>query len=1025
MSAVTNTLREICTAYLLETKWLLVPSQRVGHQWIERLVRNGTPAVNLRPTTVIRFALDLVGSELAKEGLTYADRDVGSLIIDAAWGRLPADGYLGRLRPSTELSSIVFESLMALRLSGAKPGKLDGSQIESAAKAKDIQSLFHAYEDFLKNHRLVDRADILRRAIARLRGNVRSLDDRALILEPEGFRAGGMEREFLDSIPSRRRMTIAHPLTKADAECSDIDLLAHIGKKATGDVPQPRHDQSVLFFRAIGEINEVREVLRRCLGDSKRLDDVEILHTDADTYIPLIFATARRYFSDQGRPEGIPVTFAEGIPISLSRPGRALIAWLRWIEEDHSQRLFVDMIGEGLLQFEDDDDLSYSYLAQILRPIAIGVGANNYLRKINEQLESLEKTRFGMFDVNEDNEGEAAAHGRRARWLKLMRSLLKRLLPLSKAVTSESGRSVLDAAEQFLSKCARSVSELDKHALQFLNEQIKSRKELLERLHIKVDLRKWLAMLPLQSRVLGSRPRPGYLHVAHIGSGGQSGRHNTFVVGLDDARFPGAALQDPILLDSERSQLSKDLSTSGTRLHLKLEEFANTLSRLRGHLTLSWPCVNLTDDRERFASSTLLAAYRLVSGRSDADLETLNREVGQPCSFAPISAEMALDESERWLWRLSHPDVRGTGQQALVEGCYPHLARGSLAMQQRAAGFNQFNGYVRQAGMDINPFSAEGMVVSASALETAGRCPLAFFFRKVLKLTPPEELDVDLDRWINPWQFGLLLHDTFREFMSEVRELGRPPEFERDQNRLAQILDEAVQKWRNKVPPPNENAFRMQQAQLIRTARIFLEAEEEYCRTVQPRFLEVAVGLPPVAGGTPLDRGEPTTLDLESNRSIHALGQVDRVDELGPGRYSILDYKVGSGYGYDRVKPFRQGRRVQSILYLRMIETIMREKLDPSARVEQFGYFFPGVRAHGLRIHWDAAVLAPGLAILDRLCSTIAAGAFVATNNKDDCSYCDYRTICRDVDRVTAQSKVLLERDDLIPLKAFQELRRG
>ena len=1025
MSHETRTLGAVCAANLLETKWLLIPSQRVGHQWIETLVRNGQPAVNLRPTTVIRLALDLIGSELAHEGLTYADRSVGSLIVDAAWSRLSPSGYLGRLRPSTELSCIVYDSLMALRLTGAEAAKLDGSQLESAAKTRDIQILMRSYEQFLKIHRLVDRADVLRRAIARLRDDARLLDDQTLILETRGFRAGGLEREFLDSAPSSCRIEIVHPLDKGDSELSDIVLLNQIGKKTMGAAPHPKLDQSVRFFRAVGEINEVREVLRRCLGGAIRLDDAEIIHTDADTYIPLIYATARRYFSDPARPDGIPITFAEGVPVSLSRPGRALVAWLRWIEEDHSQRLFVDMIGEGLLNFGEDEDLSFSYLVQIFRPIAIGIGADNYLPKLNEQIKALKRTQPGLFDVDADSANNVAAHNRRLKWLESIRRLLKRLLPLSRAVTSKSGSSALDAAERFLSKCVRSVSELDQHASQFLAEQIKARQQWFERLHIGVDLCKWLAGMPLQSRVLGSRPRPGHLHVAHISSGGQSGRKNTFVVGLDDGRFPGASLQDPILLDRERARLSPELATSGARLHLKLEEFAGTLSRLRGNLTLSWPCVNLTDDRELFASFAVLEAYRLVNGRSDADLDDLNRAVGPRCSFAPAANEMSLDESDRWLWQLSRTGPRGADQIEHVERRYPHLARGGNAMKQRAEGFGPYNGFVPQAGKEIDPFSADGLVVSASALETAGRCPLAFFFRNVLKLSRPDELEIDLDRWINPAQFGLLLHDTFRRFMTETRDAGRSPEFERDQMRLAEILNEGVQHWRNRVPPPNENAFRMQQAQLIRTARIFLEVEEDFCRANQPKYFEVALGLPRVEGGTPLDNASPTSVTMDGGKSIQARGQIDRIDERGAGGFSIWDYKSGSAYGYDRVDPFRQGRRVQSVLYLRMIEKVLRERLDPSASVEQFGYFFPGVRAHGLRIQWDAAALAPGVTILNQLCSTIAAGAFVATDDKKDCFFCDYRPICRDIDCVTAQSKVLLERNDLIPLQPIRELRRG
>src|SRR5687768_5542984 len=108
MNHETPRLNEVCERNRLPTKWLLAPSHRVGHQWVERLVRSGHSVVNLHATTVLRFALELVGSDLAKDGLTLAGRSLGSLVVDAAWDQLNPGGYFGRLEQSSELSLAVF-----------------------------------------------------------------------------------------------------------------------------------------------------------------------------------------------------------------------------------------------------------------------------------------------------------------------------------------------------------------------------------------------------------------------------------------------------------------------------------------------------------------------------------------------------------------------------------------------------------------------------------------------------------------------------------------------------------------------------------------------------------------------------------------------------------------------------------------------------------------------------------------------------------------------------------------------------
>ena len=66
------------------------------------------------------------------------------------------------------------------------------------------------------------------------------------------------------------------------------------------------------------------------------------------------------------------------------------------------------------------------------------------------------------------------------------------------------------------------------------------------------------------------------------------------------------------------------------------------------------------------------------------------------------------------------------------------------------------------------PLLAYGPVLSARRLETVGCCPLRYFFRYVLDISPPEELMVDLTRWLDPVEFGNLLHEVFYRFMSEL-----------------------------------------------------------------------------------------------------------------------------------------------------------------------------------------------------------------------------------------------------------------
>src|SRR5574340_93465 len=109
MNRLSDNIGKVCRQSLLVEKWLIAASLRVGHQWVDAVVRSGQPAVNVRINTVKGFALDLAAPEM-----------------DAKM-----------LRPDA---------------------------FEVAAKAKDVGRLLQEYLKQLDTLRLVDYASVLRMA---------------------------------------------------------------------------------------------------------------------------------------------------------------------------------------------------------------------------------------------------------------------------------------------------------------------------------------------------------------------------------------------------------------------------------------------------------------------------------------------------------------------------------------------------------------------------------------------------------------------------------------------------------------------------------------------------------------------------------------------------------------------------------------------------------------------------------------------------------------------------------------------
>ena len=844
-----------------------------------------------------------------------------------------------------------------------------------------------------------------------LKSDPESLDGETLILVPEDLAEDlrRMEKDFLGHIPQEQRISL--PVDQAGTPTA--------------------------IFRAVGEVNEVREVLRRCLEAGIPFDEVEILHTDGTTYLPLIYETACR-LTDDDNGEAIPATFAEGIPARYGRPARALLGWLSWVRGGYPQSILTRMIQDGLLRIHETerDGLSFSDLGGLLRSVPIGSGRGRYLSKIDGAMAAAERRRAeGRLseDEGEDTGDEAARLARRIQGLGAIRRLVLGLLSHApeKAVTQRD--LLLETARAFLERHARHTNRFDEYVRVRLSERIGELADCLgEEDADGLDMWKWLTDLCLSAPVRGEGPRPGRLYVAPVYGGGHSGRKHTFIVGLDDSRFPGAGLQDPLLLDGERKRVSDDLPTATTRLAGTVQGFARLLARLRGEVTLSYCCRSLEDDRDLFPSPVVLAAFRILSGDREGDQDDLARWLPDPASFAPDRLDRCLDLTESWVWWMC------AGQeieepQAVIARSFPHLGRGFAALKARASDeFTEYDGHVPEAGLDLDPSRPGGPILSASALEKMGSCPLEYFFMYGLGIRPPDEIRVDPRIWLEPAERGGLLHAAFRRFMSRLREQGLLPDLARHEGILSEILEEEIDRWKDLKPAPNRSVLEREVTELRQASRIFLQEEEEFCKQSTPFCFEASVGLLPEGEGTPLDTLEPVELKLGGNRVIRVRGRIDRVDEVpesGGTRFSLWDYKTGGTWKYRKETtgktgdPFRQGRLVQNALYLHMAEARLKETVAPSAAAVRFGYFFPTFREHGERIQWEAAELRNGTQVMGLLCEMIASGAFPFTDDPGDVRFSDYRDAFGEEEAAVEETKRKIGNKENEALEPFRRLR--
>ncbi|UCF30959.1 MAG: hypothetical protein JSV26_00550 [bacterium] len=352
-----SNLAGICRHHLLAEKWLIAPNLRVGHQWIEQVARSGQPAVNLRVTTVLGLALQFLSS--AGREVTLLPGQAHEFMVDRLWDGLKdkqKDPYLATIQVTPGFLSRLSFTISDLRMAGVTAGQMDAGHFEVGAKGLEVAALYGAYCRQLDALDIYDSARVLEEA-ARLDG----LAGDSVALVPDFIHLQGLEGRFASSLPGEK-------LLKVPGETA-VDLSAVVGGG---------RGLTVSFATALGETAEVRNIFRRCLSRGIPLDQVEVLYTDQESYLPLLFEEsvrlARDHVTDVSDP---PVTFADGIPTRFTRPGRALMAWVDWIREGFPQPVLLTMVRNGLLV--TDGNIPAARMARLLRNLPVGRGRNRFL----------------------------------------------------------------------------------------------------------------------------------------------------------------------------------------------------------------------------------------------------------------------------------------------------------------------------------------------------------------------------------------------------------------------------------------------------------------------------------------------------------------------------------------------------------------------------------------------------------------------------------------------------------------------
>jgi ATP-dependent helicase/nuclease subunit B len=982
---------------------VFVPSYAVGRTLGDRLVLDGTDWANFRFVMPLEIALRMGAPFLVERGIDPSEEGLGPALMMRLLMGLPAGtDYFRPLADQPQLAMALWSTVRELRLAGVRAAGLPAGAFASREKHAELCALLGAYEAFLAETSRADRAMVFEEALAH--ADWCPIQPQDCWTEMPGVIWSPLERRLLDVIPGER-MAPAGDVVPGVARPRRLSAaVVEPPPVAAAAVPAAR----LTFFQAGGAEAEVEEVFRRVLASGRPLDRVEIACASigGGSTTSLIWEKALRY--------GWPVKLATGIPATLTRPGRALVGFADWIEDEFSAGLLRRLLQSGDITLGADTALTPGRAARLLVQAQAAWGRETYRLALGRYATS-SRQRADRDDIPADEARWLVTRAADADALRTWLDGVIGAVPVPDGDGRVALHDVVAGARAFLAASGARASALDHAAATRLDLALGELEALGE---FRCPMRQALRFVRerVESLSVGAdRPRPGHLHVSTIGEAGLSGRPAIFVVGLEEGRVFVSGLEDPILLDAERERVHPDLRRSGDVLdeavYAVLGRLLSMAARPDVEMCLSFSCRDLRQFRDSHASWVMLHLYRAAAGDRRKSYRDLREHLGAPVSCVPAADDDALGAGRWWLRGVVTAGERA-GRAAVLHH-FPLLAAGVRADEgRRSVRFTEFDGYVPEAGRVLDPCAAD-VVVSPTQLEEAAQCAFRHFLRRGLRINAIETGERDRDVWLNPLIRGSLLHDLYAALLRRCRDLERMPTLAEDRDWLRTRGEATLAGVDREMPAPSLEVRDRETRDFLADLDLFLEAEVDVAATRTPVALEVGFGRARAGDAEPLSMDTPVRLRV-GGLTFRVAGRVDRIDRLADGRFEILDYKTGGYWAADWMGTFAGGRRLQHALYGLAAAELLKP-LTKAPRIAGAQYYFSSAKGRLERkIIPASSVVAVGQVLAD-LREVITGGLFVHAADARDCKFCDYGAACG----AAAQSQAAAKQNDarLVPAR--------
>ncbi|MCZ2150463.1 MAG: PD-(D/E)XK nuclease family protein [Bryobacterales bacterium] len=984
--------------------------------------------------TTAQLTANLAASAMAERGLAPLNALGAEALAARAAYRVRTEGRLQYFSPvagSPGFARALARTLRDLRLEGIASMRLAAG----GAAARDLSALHEAYEELLAQTRLADFPALLEMAVSEGAAGLHPLRGLPLLLLDVPVHSA-LAAEFIGALAAKTWQTLALVLDGDEGSVERLRavlgveaeraaeggedslhrLRAHLFAPAAPE--QAAADGTLDFFSAAGEGLECIEMARRMhqlAEEGLAFDEMAIALRGPERYQPLLEEALNR--------AGIPFYFTRG-SVRPDPAGRAFLALLACAAEEFPATRFAEYLslgqtpameapkamaaGKAAWMGTEDELLSREeYIPgvieeqeaaspatpaaweQLIVDAAVVGGKERWERRLRG-LES--EFRLRLSKLEDEDEAEA---GHLERQLELLGNLQRLALPIIRRLDELPRQATWGEWLGRLSDLAEMTLRHPDSVLLALNE-LWSMGEVGP-----VTLDEVFLVLTERLRFLRRPPRKRRYGQVWIGSVDELRGHCfevVFLPGLAEGVFPKKAFEDPLLLDDSRRGLEAGLPLRDDRVADERLRLRVAAAAARRRLVVSYPRMDVTQNRARVPSFYAMEVVRAAEGRL-AELKEFERRaaagamtrLGWP---APMNPQRAVDALEFDLAVLQdasrQPQGKIRGRGRYLFHLNPHLARSLRARYMRwdrewktADGLMDASEATR-AVLAVHRLTRRPW--SASSLQHFAACPYRFLLHGIHRLRPRED-SVPLEV-MDPLTRGSLFHEALFQLAQRAR---TEEEF---QDFADTVLDEVAAKFEDDLAPAIPRVWRSEVEDLRADLKGWLRRREQDAAGWERRYAEFAFGMPADEHRDPDSVEQPARI-LEG---ILLRGSIDWIEQHRDGdALRITDHKTGKSPA-QIPRHVGGGLILQPLLYALAAEELFGKpvKLSRLYYCTQRGGYTPVSVAvtDGARQDVERA-----LRIID---DGIASGRLPAAPSEGQCEWCDFRMVCgpREEERV-------------------------